>query len=319
MKRAIFAQASLAALLAMGASAQKETIPEFEVASIKPAPPPAGNMMMVRTRGGPGSDDPGRLDWQNVSLRNMLTNAFNLKEYQLQGPDWLNTERFDVTAKIPADTSREQFRLMLQKLLADRFKMTFHHETKEHAAYALTVAKGGPKVKESDPNDNSGFAPMAMPGRGGDIQMRSAPPPPAPPPGAGGRGEGPGRGPGPGRGGMMRMMPGHFEAKKTNMDSLANMLSNLTGKPVIDETGLKGIYDLTLDFAPESAEGPMMMGPPPGGGGGGEVRMPSASDTGSGATIYSAVQQQLGLKLEAKKLPLDHVVIDRIEKIPTEN
>jgi uncharacterized protein (TIGR03435 family) len=240
LRTTIFAQASLVALLVMGASAQTETIPEFEVASIKPAPPPTGNMMMVRMRGGPGSDDPGRLDWQNVSLRNMLTNAFNLKEYQLQGPDWLNSERFDVSAKIPADTTREQFRLMLQKLLADRFKMTFHHETKEHAAYALTVAKGGPKLKESDPNDTSGFAPMAMPGRGGDVQFRNSAPPPPPPPGAGGRGDGPGRGgPAPGRGGMMRMMPGHFEAKKTTMDSLVGMLSNLTGKPVVDETGLK--------------------------------------------------------------------------------
>jgi uncharacterized protein (TIGR03435 family) len=101
------------------------------------------------------------------------------------------------------------------------------------------------------------------------------------------------------------------------MDSLVGMLSNLTGKPVVDETGLKGMYDLTLDYAPESAEGPMMMSPPPGGGG--EVRMPSAPESGSGATIYSAVQQQLGLKLDPKKLPLDHVVIDRIEKIPTEN
>jgi len=318
LKTTIFTQAALAALLAAGASAQSEAVPEFEVASIKPAPPPTANMIRVQMHGGPGSDDPGRLDWQNVSLRNMLTNAFNLKEYQLQGPDWLNTERFDVSAKIPANTTREQFRLMLQKLLADRFKMTFHHETKEHAAYALTVAKGGPKLKESDPNDTSGFAPMAMPGRGGDIQMRAAAPPPPPPPGAarGGGGPGPG-GPLPGRGGMMRMMPGHFEAKKTTVDGLVNMLSNLTGKPVVDETGLKGIYDFTLDYSPESAEGPTMMAPPPAGGG--EVRMPSASEPGSGATIYSAVQQQLGLKLEPKKLPLDHVVIDRMEKIPTEN
>jgi uncharacterized protein (TIGR03435 family) len=318
LKTALFAQAALAALLASGASAQSEAVPEFEVASIKPAPPPAANMIMVRMRGGPGSDDPGRLDWQNVSLRNMLTNAFNLKEYQLQGPDWLNSERFDVSAKIPANTTREQFRLMLQKLLAERFKMTFHHETKEHAAYALTVAKGGPKLKESDPNDNSGFAAMPMPGRGGDIQMRAMAPPPPPPPGAARGGEGPKPGgPLPGRGGMMRMMPGHLEAKKMAVDGLVNTLSNLTGKPVVDETGLKGIYDFTLDFAPESAEGPMMMAPPPGGGG--EVRMPSASEPASGATIYSAVQQQLGLKLESKKLPLDNVVIDRIEKIPTEN
>ena len=303
-----------AAFFAGFAFAQTDSQLEFEAASIKPAPPPTANFIQVRMRGGPGSDDPGRLDWSNVSLRNMLTNAFNVKDYQLVGPDWLNTERFDVTAKIPEGTTREQYRLMLQKLLADRFKMTFHKDTKEHAAYALVVAKGGPKIKESDPNDTSGFGPM--PGRGGDVQMRAMAPPPPPPGGPRGEAGGRGAGPGGGRGGnMMRMMPGHIDAKRMSMEGLAGSLANLTGKPVVDETGLKGMYDFSLDYAPESAEGMMMMGPPPGG----EGHMPSTTDSSSGATIYSAVQQQLGLKLEAKKVPLENVVIDRIEKIPTEN
>ncbi|SPE26965.1 conserved exported hypothetical protein [Candidatus Sulfopaludibacter sp. SbA3] len=316
--------AALSACLAFGAYAQTEAVPEFEVVSVKPAPPPTGNGIRVMMNGGPGSEDPGRLDWTNVSLQNIVTTAFNIKDYQLQGQEWMKSERFDVTAKIPPNTSKEQYRLMLQKLLADRFKMAFHHDTREHAVYALTVGKGGPKLQESDPNDTSGFAPMMMPGSdGGRVRagtpLNGPPPPPPPPPGGAGRGTGGGSG----RGGMMMMRPGHLQAKRIGVEGLANLLSNITGKPVIDQTELKGIYDFTLDYAPDTAEGgPMMMGgmppPPPGAGGGEGGRMPMASEP-TGMTIYAAVQQTLGLKLEAKKLPLDNVVIDRIERVPTEN
>jgi uncharacterized protein (TIGR03435 family) len=122
---------------------------------------------------------------------------------------------------------------------------------------------------------------------------------------------------------MMMMGPGHLEGKKMNVEGLANVLSNLTGKPVIDRTELKGIYDFTLDYAPESAEGPMRMGggmpPPPPGGTGGEGRGPTASEPTFGLTIEAALQKELGLKLEPRKLPLDNIIIDHIEKVPTEN
>ncbi len=319
MKSSHLAIAILAGSLTAVAFAQTDAVPEFEAASIKPAPPPTNNMIRVMMRGGPGSDDPGRVDWSNVSLRQMITNAFNVKDYQVQGPDWLGSQRFDVVAKIPAGTTKEQYRLMIQKLLTDRFKMTFHREQKEHAAYALVVAKGGPKFKESDPNDTSGFAPMMRRGADGDVRA-IAPPPPPPPSGGAGRGPdaGPGRG-GPGRGGMMMMAPGHLQAKKTGMDGLANMLANLTGRPVIDQTELKGSYDITLDYAPETAEGLMMPGgPPPPGGPGGEGRGPMAPDS-SALSLPAAVQQELGLKLEAKKLPIENIIIDGIEKVPSEN
>jgi uncharacterized protein (TIGR03435 family) len=195
----------------------------------------------------------------------MLTNAFDIKDYQLQAPDWVDSERFIVTAKIPPNTTKEQFRLMLQRLLAERFQLQVHHESKEHAVYALVVAKGGSKLKESDPNDTSGIAPP--PGARPGIAL-----------GGGGGGDGGGRkggppagGPGAGRGGMMSMGRGHLEAKRMKVDGLANMLSNLAGKPVVDQTELKGIYDFKLDFAPDSVEGSFLIGgppppPPPGGG-----------------------------------------------------
>ena len=322
MKTGILAAVALAAFLAVGAHAQTETVPEFEAASIKPAPPPTGNFIRTMMRGGPGSDDPGRVDWINVSLRQMLTSAFNVKDYQIEGPDWLNTQRFDVAAKVPANTTREQFRLMIQAMLTNRFQLKFHRESKEHAVLALVVAKGGPKLKESDPNDTSGFAPMNIPGPDGEVR-RVAPPPPPPPPGGGGGGMVGGRaGPGGGGGrGMMMSTPGHFQAKAMAISGLVNMLANLTGKPVIDQTELKGNYDFSLDYAPESAEGiPMMAGgmPPPGGGGADAGRGPVASEP-TGLSIYAAVQQELGLRLEPKKLPLDNIIIDRIEKVPTEN
>jgi uncharacterized protein (TIGR03435 family) len=296
--------------LAAGAFAQTDAVPEFEAASIKPAPPPTSNMIRVMMRGGPGSDDPGRVDWSNVSLRQMVTAAFNVKDYQVQGPDWLNSQRFDVVAKVPAGTTKEQYQLMIQKLLADRFKMKFHRDHKDHSAFALVVAKGGPKLKESDPNDTSGFAPMTVRGPDGEQMRMKAP---APPPDAAGPGPGGGRGAGPGRGGRggMMMMPGHLQGKKTGMDALANTLANLMGEPVVDQTGLKGEYDITLDFDPASAGGMMgPMGPPPGGGGASDSNAPS---------LPAAVQQELGLKLEPKKLPLENIIIDSIEKVPSEN
>ncbi len=301
-----------------GTAAPAEPAPEFEAISIKPAPPPTGNGIRVMMRGGPGSDDPGRLDWNNVAIRQMITMAFNIKEYQLQGPDWLGNQRFDVVAKLPYGATREQARLMVQKMLVDRFHMSFHRETAEHAAFAMVVAKGGSKLKESDPNDTSGFAPMVMRGPDG-VERAAAPPPPPPPPGAGARGAapGPGRG-GPGRGGMVMMGPGRLQGKKMTMDSLASMLSNLTGKPVVDETGLKGDYEVSLEYAPETAEGVNFGPPPPAGGAGGEGPRPSASEP-SGLSLFAALQQQLGLRLEARKLPIENIVIERIEKNPTEN
>lgn len=121
--------------------------PEFEVATIKPsAPQPMGKMMMG-TRGGPGTDDPSRYSCLNCTLTMMLMQAYNVQRFQITGPPVLDSEHFDVTAKVPAGTSKEQFRMMIQKLLAERFKLKLHHDTKDLPVYDLVVAKGGPKLK----------------------------------------------------------------------------------------------------------------------------------------------------------------------------
>src|ERR1017187_9270985 len=110
----------------------------FDAASIKPAVMPApGRAMMAGPTGGPGTQDPGRVHFPFISLKALLLSAYDVKTYQIQGPAWLDTERFDVNATMPPETTREQFRAMLQNLLAERFKLTIHRETKELPMYSL--------------------------------------------------------------------------------------------------------------------------------------------------------------------------------------
>jgi uncharacterized protein (TIGR03435 family) len=299
--------------------------PTFEVASVKPAEPQPEGMMRVRMSGGPGTPDPGQLTYTNVSLKNVLTNAYDVKEYQINGPNWLDGERFDIVAKIPQGTTKEQFKLMLQNLLAERFKLALHHETKELPIYALVVGKGGPKLKEAVEED------AAAP------QGAAAPPPPPP-----GRDE---AGPvrlkmdadgmpqlpsGMGRNGVMMMtvlngsggLRTRMVCKGQPVSALLATLSSQLGRPVVDATGLKAKYDITLDFAPDGLKGTAIMMPPPppqhDGAPGGGGPMASAPDAG-GPTIFTALQEQLGLKLEQRKGPVDLLVIDRMEKVPTEN
>lgn len=293
----------------------------FEVASVKPAAPPEMGRIMMGSRGGPGTGDPTRFTGSNMSLTMLITMAYDLKPYQLSAPSWLNTERFDIAAKVPPGATRDQFRIMLQNLLAERFKLVVHRETKELPVFELVVGKGGPKFKESA--DQTETVPSAAP-----------PPPQAPrqggpimvgrdgvPEGLAGRT-------------MMMMSPGRarMTAYKENMEWLAARLSTSAGRPVLDGTGLKKKYDFTLTFAPEGGGmGPGMMGMGPAGGGGGGVMIAQGPGPGGGGpsdrpadleaapALATALQEQLGLKLESKKGPVSIVVVDKIEKVPTEN
>ena len=174
MRRAMMG-GGLAVLTACAAFAQSTgNPPSFEVASVKPAAPMTDGRIRVMTRGGPGTPDPGQITYSNVSIKNVMTTAYNVKGYQISGPDWLDSLRFDITAKVPPGTTKEQFQLMLQNLLAERFKLTLHHQSKDLPIYALVVAKGGPKLKESvdDPNAATPGGPNA--GRTGRRPRRPA-------------------------------------------------------------------------------------------------------------------------------------------------
>ena len=299
--------------------------PTFEVASVKPSEPQPSGMMRVRMSGGPGTPDPGQLTYTNVSLKNVLATAYEVNDYQISGPNWLDGQRFDIVAKIPQGAPKEQFQQMLQNLLAERFKLKLHHETKELPMYALVVGKGGPKLKESVEEDAAtpqGAAPPPPPGRDEAAPVRlkmDADGMPQPPPGMG-------------KNGMitMMMMDQHggggmrvrMVGRGQPISALLEPLRNQLGRPVVDATNLKAKYDITLDYAPDGLNGPMGMMPPPppphDGAPGGGGAMASAPDAG-GPTIFTALQERLGLKLEQRKGPVDLLVIDRLQKLPTEN
>jgi len=323
----VIMRASLVVFTSCAAFAQTaENSPTFEVASVKPAAPITGNFIRMGMRGGPGTPDPGQISYSNVTLKNVLTNAYGVKGFQISGPGWLDSERYDIVAKLPRGATKEQFMVMLQNLLAERFKLTLHREKRDLPMYALVVGKNGPKLKESvdDPPPKEGDAPKV----GGPAADGPPPPPgklpmgrdgfPVMPPGMGGRG-----------GASMIFMNGNVRltANRQSMAGLAEMLSVQFDLPVVDMTGLKGNYDITMYFAPEGLAGMRMLGgltppppgaPPPGEGGGG-MPMASAPDAQSNPNLFASLQEQLGLKLEQRKGPVDLLVIDHLEKAPIEN
>jgi len=137
--------------------------PAFEVASVKPAPLPPSGRARPTGAAGPLSNGPGQISYPNISLHTLLTSAYGVKDYQISGPSWLDSERFEIIAKLPPGTSKEQIPVMLQRLLADRFKLKLHREEKELPIYALVIGKNGPKLKESHGDGDTGF--RVSPGR----------------------------------------------------------------------------------------------------------------------------------------------------------
>ncbi|HTX34469.1 MAG TPA: TIGR03435 family protein [Bryobacteraceae bacterium] len=273
--------------------------PSFEVASVKlAAPPTLGLRRRIGCTGGPGRGDPGLLTCTNISASNLVTLAYGLAHYQLSYPDWMDTARFDITAKIPPGTTKEQFQLMEQNLLAERFKLTVHHETKELEKFELTVGKNGPKlkvsVKKPAPKESGAAASPAPPIGRPKLTMGSDGLPVFP---AGAN--------------MMVMIDGRARWQQTGetMQDFARFLSAELGRPVTDSTGLTGKYDMLLSWA---TDGMRMAAPPPDG----AATPPDAADPLP--TLVQAVQS-LGLKLEPKKGPIDLLVIDHMDKSPAEN
>ena len=228
MRRGIWS-AGLLALTAWGAIAQTgEASPTFEAASVKPSAPMTGNRLMVRMQGGPGTPDPGQITYTNVALKNLIMTAYNVKGYQVSGPGWLESERFDIMAKIPKGATKEQFQLMLQDLLAERFKLKLHRDSKDLPIYALVVGKNGVKMRVSPVDEPAPGQDMA--GRGG---------------GAGGFGEikmgkdGVPQLPKGGRGGMIMMGSAgkmKLQASKQPVTQIAEMLGNQLGRLVHHRT-----------------------------------------------------------------------------------
>jgi uncharacterized protein (TIGR03435 family) len=258
--------------------------PKFEVASVRPSPPPDPvRGMLVRMDGGPGTNDPTRLITENVDLSGLVTIAWGVEHYQLSAPDWLSNERFDVVAKVPEGATKEQFRLMLQDLLRERFKLAVHRAQKEMQAWELTVLKNGPKLTESGGVPDQ--SPAAFPPGPPKLDPDGFPAIPA------------------GRSPYMAVMydRARWRAVSMSMGEFATRLAVQVGKPVMDATGLKGKYDFTLSWVTE------------------QLRTQTDDSNAAGPDLFRALQEQLGLKLDAKKSSVEMLVVDHIERVPTGN
>jgi uncharacterized protein (TIGR03435 family) len=292
--------------------------PAFEVASIKPAPglnpadAAAGKLHVGMTIDG------ARVDIGFLSLADLIPIAYRLKRYQVSGPDWMAAQRFDVQATLPEGASKDQVPEMLQALLAERFKLVAHRDSKENSVYALVVGKNGPKLKDSPPDtatpsDDKSSAGAAIGDAKGQMRVNV---------------EGKSAVVVGGQMGKMRMSMGpdgmmHMEAEKMTMPSFADLLSPFLDRPVVDLTELKGSYQISLSLSMDDLRGAArkagMAIPGQAGPGSDAGRQPAAAASDpSGGSLFSAVQQ-LGLKLESRKVPVEILVIDHLEKNPTEN
>ncbi len=300
---------------------------EFEVASIRPSVLPRRSVIRLGRQGGPGTGDPGRVTYTLSTIRDLVLDAYSVKRHQVLGPKWLDSERFDIVAKVPSGVTKEQIKVMLQNLLVERFKLTLHRENRELPIYALVTGAQGPKLKASaattdvPPTSDSHLSgarrgePPLTPGLAKNGMKIGPDGCPEMPPIAAGR-----------AGNFMMMTPSGecMISHGQSMDGFATQLSNRFDRPVIDETGLTGKYDLKLRYDPSSMPGerggPMMTKDGTGLRPGGDDPAIRATPSGdSPPSIFDALQEQLGLKLKPQKGPVDVLVIDHVEKTPTEN
>jgi uncharacterized protein (TIGR03435 family) len=247
----------------------------FEVVTVKPSN--GGDHRLIRFVPGGGAQMTG------MTLKSLIAFAYDIQEFQISGGSgWVKSDRFDIVAKsdrgrsesVPDDmakmtdeqakTVQEQMQQKLQALLADRFQLSIHRETKEQPLYALVIGKSGSKLQESQSKHDARH---------------------------------------------MMMGGGDFEGQGVPLEMLTAALSRQLGRPVIDHTRLKGHYDFKLEWTPEPGQsgGPL----PPG------VEGPPPADL-NGPSLFTAIQEQLGLRLESQKGPVDVLVVDRVEK-PSEN
>jgi uncharacterized protein (TIGR03435 family) len=271
--------------------------PEFEVASIKPsAAGPAVGTGQVHVG---VQIDGAQVHCTYLSLKDFLRIAYQLKDYQIMGPDWMASERFDIHAKLP-DGGRGQFREMLQSLLEDRFQIKMHRDSKEFSVYGVVVGKGGLKLKESplDPE------PEGSEGGKGAVNVTAT---------GGARGTTVNYG----RGAYFTLADNKLEVRKLSMPLLAESLGRFVERPVVDMTELQGTYDLTLEFTPEDYRALLIRMALSAG-----VNLPPEAlrllEGASDESLFKGLQT-LGLKLESRKAPLEVLVIDSATKTPIEN
>ncbi len=306
----------------------------FDVATVKPAAPldmqrmaadvQAGRMPKIGPEIGAS-----RATFTYMSLSDLIAFAYKVRNYQISGPDWLGGERFDIEATIPEGATKDDVPAMLRSLLEERFKLAAHQAQEEHKVLALVAGKGGPKMKEAlaapqafDPNSPLEPGERQVDDPDGPVRMKISPD------------------------GTVTMNLGargtviqridrqsmtlHLDSSGVSMEGYARMLSTLllqmggaNSRQVVDMTGLKGYYQVNTELslmdmmAMARAQGIVMPSRQPSGAAAASG-VPEASDPGGGTSVYQTVEQ-MGLKLEERKATEDRLVIDHVEKTPTEN
>jgi len=265
----------------------------FEVASIRPSggAPPQGVAVGVHIDG-------AQFRATFMTLKDYTTMAYQLKIYQVFGPDWIQSDRFSIAATLPEGSLPAQIPNMMQTLLEERFQLKLHREKKEFPIYSLEVAKGGLRMTETPPETEKvdARAPQAFTGAGSDqgVSVNL------------------------GQGASFTFSNNKFEAKKLNMPALAGTLERFLDRPVVDMTNLQGRFDFAVDVTPEDYRTMLIRSAVVAG-----VSLPAPvlrvlDNATSPESLFQGLEK-LGLKLEARKAPLDALIIDSALKTPTEN
>jgi uncharacterized protein (TIGR03435 family) len=323
------------ALTAIAAFAQ--TKPAFEVATIKPSPPMDTAKVAAALQAG-GKMPIGanveflRAEYLYLDLRSLMSYAYGVKPYQITGPDWMATEHFDIVAKMPEGSKKEDAAKMLQTLLEERFKLTTHRASAEHPVLALVVGKGGPKLKASAEkpvaiDESAPLKPgeLKMDGSDGPVRVKVDVTTGSSVIDMGLRGKM-----------SYRLNPAtqsfHIDFSMTTMAGFADMITQLFaqlggtgGRQVVDMTGIEGNYDATVELSllelitmARAAGADIPVGAPVGAAGRGNAP-PVASDPSGGSSSLTDAVQSMGLKLESRKATVDQLIVDHVEKTPTEN
>jgi uncharacterized protein (TIGR03435 family) len=327
------------------ASAFAETKPAFEVATIKPAPPmDMGKIAAALQAGGKmpigANVDSVRAEYRYLDLRSLISYAYGVKPYQITGPDWMATTHFDIVAKMPEGSKKEDAPKMLQTLLEERFMLATHRASAEHQVLALVVGKGGPKLKASTGkpvaiDESAPLKPgeLKMDGSDGPVRVKVDMTTGSSVIDMGLKGKM-----------SYRLDPAtrtlHVDFSMTTMTGFADMVTQLFaqlggtgGKQIVDMTGIQGNYDATIDLSLAEiiamaraagvdipARAPAAAPAGTAGGAGESGNVPVASDPGGGGgTSLADAVQSMGLKLESRKAMVDQLIVDHIEKTPTEN
>jgi len=251
----------------------------FDVASVKVNRSSAQFSRISAPRG------TGRFDVANALVYTLILNAYSLQDFQLAGgPSWIRDLRFDIAARTNTTATREDVSSMLQTLLAERFHLVTHRESREMPTYALVLARTDGRPG-SHMTASTADCTAAIPAAG-------AGPPPASANGQTLCGT--------------TMTPSSLNAGNMSIPRLATTLGGIVGRMVKDETGLDGLYDIQLSFTPERGAGPLAAG------------APAAPVDPNAPSIFAAVTEQLGLRLESRRAPVEVLVIDRVE-MPSED